>query len=141
MKLILTAEVYHLGSAGDTVEVKDGYGRNYLIPRGFAIQWTRGAEKQIDSIRKARVALHLTQEQVAELTSDRPYRLSRSAIGAIERGDHQPGLTALIGLTCPVSTRCSRILLATSQKLTRLSLPPVSSFSSPGKKTAVVTIP
>jgi len=52
-----------------------------------------------EMFRKARVAFNLTQEQVAELTSDRPYRLSRSAIGAIERGDHQPGLTALIGLT------------------------------------------
>ena len=35
MKLILTAEVDHLGTTGDTVEVKDGYGRNYLLPRGL----------------------------------------------------------------------------------------------------------
>ena len=43
MKLILTAEVDHLGSAGDAVEVKDGYGRNYLLPRGMAIVASRGA--------------------------------------------------------------------------------------------------
>lgn len=54
MKLILTAEVEHLGSAGDTVEVKDGYGRNYLVPRGLALRWTRGGEKQIESIKAAR---------------------------------------------------------------------------------------
>jgi large subunit ribosomal protein L9 len=54
MKLILTAEVDHLGSAGDTVEVKDGYGRNYLLPRGLAIAATRGAERQADAIRRAR---------------------------------------------------------------------------------------
>lgn len=54
MKLILTQEVSNLGGPGDVVEVKDGYGRNYLMPRGFAIRWTRGAEKQIDSIKKAR---------------------------------------------------------------------------------------
>jgi large subunit ribosomal protein L9 len=54
MKLILTQEVSNLGAPGDVVEVKDGYGRNYLMPRGFAIRWTRGAEKQIDSIKKAR---------------------------------------------------------------------------------------
>ena len=54
MKLILTAEVDHLGSAGDTVEVKDGYGRNYLVPRGLAILATRGAEKQVAQIRRAR---------------------------------------------------------------------------------------
>jgi large subunit ribosomal protein L9 len=56
MKLILTAPVEHLGVAGEVVEVKDGYGRNYLLPRGFAIAWTRGAEKQIDGIKRARDA-------------------------------------------------------------------------------------
>jgi large subunit ribosomal protein L9 len=54
MKLILTAEVDHLGVAGDAVEVKDGYGRNYLLPRGLAIVATRGAERQADEIRRAR---------------------------------------------------------------------------------------
>ncbi len=43
MKLILTAEVDHLGSSGDIVEVKDGYGRNFLLPRGLAIVGRRGA--------------------------------------------------------------------------------------------------
>jgi large subunit ribosomal protein L9 len=54
MKLILTHEVTGLGAPGDIVEVKDGYGRNYLIPRGFALRWTRGGEKQIESIKSAR---------------------------------------------------------------------------------------
>jgi large subunit ribosomal protein L9 len=56
MKLILTTEVSGLGAPGDIVEVKDGYGRNYLVPRGYAILWTRGGEKQIASIKKARDA-------------------------------------------------------------------------------------
>ena len=56
MKLILTQEVEGLGAPGDVVEVKDGYGRNYLIPRGFGIRWTRGGEKTIDSIKKSRDA-------------------------------------------------------------------------------------
>ncbi|WP_197382716.1 50S ribosomal protein L9 [Mycolicibacterium mengxianglii] len=54
MKLILTSEVDHLGSAGDTVEVKDGYGRNFLLPRGLAIVASRGAQRQADDIRRAR---------------------------------------------------------------------------------------
>ena len=54
MKLILTADVDHLGAVGDTVEVKDGYGRNFLLPRGLAIAASRGAEKQADEIRRAR---------------------------------------------------------------------------------------
>jgi large subunit ribosomal protein L9 len=54
MKIILTQEVSGLGTPGDVVEVKDGYGRNYLLPQGFAIPWTRGAEKQIALIKRAR---------------------------------------------------------------------------------------
>ena len=56
MKIILTQEVNGLGSPGDIVEVKDGYGRNYLLPQGFAIKWTRGAEKQVAVIKRARSA-------------------------------------------------------------------------------------
>ncbi|MDF3285172.1 MULTISPECIES: 50S ribosomal protein L9 [unclassified Gordonia (in: high G+C Gram-positive bacteria)] len=56
MKLILTAAVENLGEAGDSVEVKDGYGRNYLLPRGLAIKATRGAEKQVETIRRAQAA-------------------------------------------------------------------------------------
>jgi large subunit ribosomal protein L9 len=56
MKLILTREVTGLGLAGDIVEVADGYGRNFLVPRGAAIAWTKGAEKQITQIKRARDA-------------------------------------------------------------------------------------
>jgi large subunit ribosomal protein L9 len=54
MKLILTQEVSGLGGPGDVVEVKDGYGRNFLVPRGAAIRWTRGGEKQVSSIKRGR---------------------------------------------------------------------------------------
>jgi len=56
MKIILTQEVSGLGAPGDIVEVKDGYGRNYLLPQGFAILWSRGAEKQVAVIKRARSA-------------------------------------------------------------------------------------
>src|SRR5438270_3245505 len=56
MKIILTQEVSGLGAPGDVIEVKDGYGRNYLLPQGFAIPWSRGAEKQITLIKRARSA-------------------------------------------------------------------------------------
>jgi large subunit ribosomal protein L9 len=54
MKIILTHEVTGLGTAGDVVDVKDGYARNYLVPRGFAIRWTKGGEKDVAQIRRAR---------------------------------------------------------------------------------------
>ena len=56
MKIILTQEVSGLGTPGDIVEVKDGFGRNYLLPQGFAIRWTKGAEKQVSVIKRARDA-------------------------------------------------------------------------------------
>lgn len=55
-KIILTNEVSGLGSAGDVVEVKDGFARNYLLPRGFAVLWSKGGEKQVESIKAARQA-------------------------------------------------------------------------------------
>ena len=62
MKLILTQEVDGVGAAGDIVEVKDGYGRNFLIPRGFGIRWSRGAERTVDQIKSARASKALRDE-------------------------------------------------------------------------------
>jgi large subunit ribosomal protein L9 len=66
-KLILTNEVAGLGSAGDVVELKNGYARNFLIPQGFATAWTRGGEKQVASIQAARQAraIHDRDDAVA----------------------------------------------------------------------------
>ena len=69
MKLILTTEVEHLGVPGDAVEVKDGYGRNYLLPRGLAIKSTRGAEKQIESLRRARAAREVRSHDEAQVVA------------------------------------------------------------------------
>jgi large subunit ribosomal protein L9 len=65
-KLILTNEVSGLGSAGDVVEVKNGYARNYLLPRGFAVLWSKGGEKQVDSIKAARNARALATVEEAQ---------------------------------------------------------------------------
>jgi large subunit ribosomal protein L9 len=67
-KLILTHEVSGLGAPGDVVDVKNGYGRNYLVPKGFAVAWTRGGEKQIEQIKAARLAReHATFEEAQAL--------------------------------------------------------------------------
>lgn len=67
-KLILTHEVSGLGAPGDVVDVKNGFARNYLIPQGFAVAWSRGGEKQIESIKAARVAReHATLEEAQDL--------------------------------------------------------------------------
>jgi large subunit ribosomal protein L9 len=56
MKVILTHEVSSLGTAGDVVDVKDGYARNFLFRRGLDTAWTKGGQKQVDSINKGREA-------------------------------------------------------------------------------------
>jgi large subunit ribosomal protein L9 len=107
MKLILTQEVDGLGSAGDVVEVKDGYGRNYLIPRGLGIRWTRGGEKQVDSIKAARATrqvrdLDHAKEIKARLegsTVDLPVRAGAGGrlFGAVTVNDIAGAIASTIG--------------------------------------------
>src|SRR5690606_41817604 len=67
-KLILTHEVTGLGAPGDVIEVKNGYARNYLVPQGLAVSWSRGGEKQVEQIKAARAAReHATIEEAKDL--------------------------------------------------------------------------
>jgi large subunit ribosomal protein L9 len=84
VKLILTADVSNLGAPGDIVEVKDGYGRNYLLPRQLAIPATRGAEKQVAAIRKSRETRQIrdlghAKEVAASLKGLPPVKLAARA--------------------------------------------------------------
>ncbi|NLI17336.1 MAG: 50S ribosomal protein L9 [Actinomycetales bacterium] len=71
MKLILTQDVTGLGHAGEVVEVKDGYGRNYLLPRGFATAWTKGAARQVEQMKAARQAREIASIDEARALRDR----------------------------------------------------------------------
>ncbi|HIV59104.1 MAG TPA: 50S ribosomal protein L9 [Candidatus Stackebrandtia faecavium] len=66
MKVILKQEVSRLGSAGDIVEVRPGYGRNYLVPQGFAMPWTKGGQKQVEAIKRARESRDIRDANEAE---------------------------------------------------------------------------
>ena len=76
MKLILTQEVDGLGAPGDVVDVAAGYGRNYLMPRGFGITWTRGGEKQIELIKRARSAREIRTMEDAQAVAGRLQKLT-----------------------------------------------------------------
>ncbi len=78
MKIILTTDVPNLGGPGDLVEVKDGYGRNYLVPRGMAVLATRGAEKQVASIRRAQET-----RQIRDLDHAREVAASLTGLGTV----------------------------------------------------------
>ena len=74
MQIILLEKVVNLGNLGDIVKVKDGYARNFLLPRGFALTWTKGGEKQVESIKAARAArahasVEAAQAQASALSS------------------------------------------------------------------------
>ena len=66
MEVILLSDVDHVGLRGDVVSVARGYARNYLLPRGLAIKATRGAEKQVDSLRRARAAREVRSHEDAQ---------------------------------------------------------------------------
>lgn len=106
-KLILTHEVTGLGEPGDVVEVKDGYARNFLVPRGLATGWSKGAESQISAIRKARKAREIATLDEAKATRDslqsKPVVVKAKAgqggrlFGAVTTGDIAEAVKALGG--------------------------------------------
>ncbi|MHB8510852.1 MAG: 50S ribosomal protein L9 [Actinomycetota bacterium] len=66
MKIILTQEVRALGAPGDVIDVADGYGRNYLIPRGLARLATKGSLKQVEQIRRTRELREIKSKETAQ---------------------------------------------------------------------------
>jgi len=82
-KVILTQEIPNLGSAGDVVEVRNGYARNYLIPRGEAVRWTVGAQQEVEQLRASSAArsartLEAAQAQAAQL-AEAPLQIQMQA--------------------------------------------------------------
>ncbi|WP_086818671.1 50S ribosomal protein L9 [Allokutzneria sp. NRRL B-24872] len=93
MKLILTADVSGLGGPGDIVEVKDGYGRNYLLPRGLAILATKGAERQVKTIQRAQEG-----RRIRDLDHAKEVKAKLEGLGAVEhKGRAAAGSKKLFG--------------------------------------------
>lgn len=109
MKIILTQDVAGVGSTGDVAEVKDGYARNYLIPRGYAMRWTRGAERQVDAMRASKqervIADRDSASTVAEQLADTPIVITARAgeggrlFGAITPADVAGAIKDAVGVT------------------------------------------
>jgi large subunit ribosomal protein L9 len=107
MKLILTQEVTGLGTPGDVVDVRDGYARNYLLPRSLATPWTKGGEKQVTAIRKARSAREVATledaQRLRQSLESRPVKLTAKAgksgrlFGAVTPADVAAAVSAAGG--------------------------------------------
>lgn len=110
MKLILTTDVENLGGPGDIVDVKDGYGRNFLLPQGKAIIATKGAEKQVLSIKRAQKAREIRGsehaneikqklEKLAVTITARTTGASKKLFGSITTADVADAVKAAGGPT------------------------------------------
>lgn len=95
MKVVLKQEVDNLGLAGDVVDVADGYGRNYLLPRGMAILATKGAMKEAEALTRSRKAAEAqTMDQAIEYRTVLEDRTLRIPARVDERGHLYGSVTA-----------------------------------------------
>jgi large subunit ribosomal protein L9 len=69
MKIVLRSDVVNLGRKGDLVEVADGYARNYLVPKGLAIQATPGVARQAEAMRRSRTVRDTREREGAQATA------------------------------------------------------------------------
>ena len=134
MKLILTHEVTGLGTAGDIVEVKDGYGRNFLMPRGLATPWTKGGQKQVDALTKGRAVREIKDLDTprASRASSRPPRSRSRPSPASPVASSAPSATA-------TSPRPSRLPVARSSTSARSRSSRPSRRSAPTRRPSVCT--
>lgn len=79
MKVILKDDIEKLGSVGDVINVADGYGRNYLLPRNLAVRATKGNLRAIDEIRKQKQFRDNKKKKEAEKIKDKLEKLSLTA--------------------------------------------------------------
>jgi len=108
VKLILTKDVPDLGAKGDVVDVADGYARNYLVPRSFAVKATTGALRQAEAMRLAREETALRERGAADalsqsLTGSRVVVAARASdegklFGSIGAGDAAAAITKFTGI-------------------------------------------
>ncbi len=66
MRVILRADVAEVGTKGEVVEVADGFGRNFLLPRGLAMRASPGVEAQAESMRRSRTVKDIAARGAAE---------------------------------------------------------------------------
>ncbi|HEX9373709.1 MAG TPA: 50S ribosomal protein L9 [Roseiflexaceae bacterium] len=108
MKVLLVQNVDKLGSAGEVKEVSGGYGRNYLIPKGFAVLATRGqikqAEERLAAIRKRDEAARKDAEALAARIAGQTLRFTARVgeldrlYGSITNGDIAEKIKSQIGI-------------------------------------------
>ena len=132
-KVILNQEVDGLGAAGDVVEVRAGYARNLLLPRGWASAWSAGAEKHIDALRKARQA-----KQIAD--HDEAIKVKGELESTTARIDMKAGKNGrLFGAVTPALV-AEALQTATGREFDRRQVALTGHVKTPGSYNAVVRV-
>ena len=108
MRLILRSDVDGVGHKGDVVEVSNGYGRNYLLPRGLAFKATEGAKAQAEAMKRSRdirdAAARQAAQEVAKQLVASPVSISARVggdgrlFGSITTADIASAITAQTGV-------------------------------------------
>ena len=133
MKLILVSEVSGLGSAGDVVDVRDGYGNNYLLPRGLAVRATRGAEKQVAQLRRAREVREIRDLDQARAVASELAGLAVRVPASVGKGGR------LFGSVTPADV-VDAVVAAGGPRLDRRRLEMPASVKSVGTQTVAVRL-
>lgn len=107
MKVVLRTDVENLGKKGDLCTVADGYARNYLVPRGLAMQATKGVVAQAEAMRRNRDARDRREREAAEAVAGKlagqrvtvPARAGEGGklFGSVTNADVAHALSALAG--------------------------------------------
>ena len=127
MQIILREDVPHLGRRGDVVTVKDGYARNFLIPKGYAYRLTEGIRRQVEIESRAKAAREERERMAAERLAEKlrelgPVRFTRKGenLWAVVM-EMPPGRTfTLRGVAVdpvPAASSFEVVLEATGQRL------------------------
>lgn len=133
MRLVLVQEVSGLGGPGDVVTVKDGYGRNYLVPQGLAIVATKGEEKQVRQIRRAREAREIRDLDQAKEVADQ--------LGALNvRLDARAGESGRLFGSVTAADVADAVLKAGGPKLDRRRIELGGPVKTVGKHTVAVRL-
>jgi len=87
MRIILREDMDNLGKAGDVISVRDGYGRNYLLPRGFAVPATKKDEARLTDEKRVIAARAAKMLKELQSEADRMSQISVSVSRAVGEGD------------------------------------------------------
>lgn len=120
MKVILKQDVTNLGDAGEIVEVADGYGANYLMPRGLAMRATRGAVREAEAIGRARRKRAAASRAEAQ---EHASALEAHPVVVPAKADEDGSLYGSVGVTALAKAAREQLGTAVERKQVRLERP------------------